>query len=184
VGRAQKYHCQQCGSYGTSQARQGYSAQTRAQVQRAVLERVSLRGIVRFFDPSRRTVAGWIPQWIAHLPPLESTLMTAHVDDVLELDELWSFVLNKDNQRWVWVASCRRTRPIVAYYIGDHSQASCLRLWRRIPRAYTRCYSFSDCWAAYQAIFDRSRHQSVGKDSGETNHLERWRADHALRLGR
>ena len=51
------------------------------------------------------------------------------VEDVLELDEVWSFVLKKENRRWIWVALCRRTRQSVAYFIGDHSEASCLQLW-------------------------------------------------------
>jgi IS1 family transposase len=120
------------------------------------------------------TVADWIESWAEHLPPLETTLAVAQAEDVLELDEVWSFVLKKANQRWVWVALCRRTRQIVAYFIGDRTETSCLQLWRRIPRAYTRCHSFSDFWEAYQRVFATDRHQSVGKDSGETNHIERW----------
>ena len=57
---------------------------------------------------------------------------------------------------------------------GDRSEASCLHLWLRIPRAYKRCYSFSDFWDTYRAVFAIDRHQSVGKDSGETNHIKRW----------
>lgn len=171
---AQKYHCKTCASYGTLNARRRYDERARLQVKRAVLERISLRGIERMFDISRRTVAAWITHWAEHLPPLESTLVNAQMDDVLELDEAWSFVLKKANKRWVWVALCRRTRQIVAYFIGDRSETSCLHLWRRIPRAYKRCYSFSDFWDAYQLVFAADRHQSVGKDSGETNHIERW----------
>ena len=171
---AQKYYCKACDSYGTLCPHRGYAAQMRARVKRAVLERASLRGIARIFGLSRRTLARWLDRWAACLPPLEETLAAAQVDDVLELDEVWSFVLKKDNQRWIWVALCRRTRQIVAYFIGDHSEASCLHLWRRIPRPYTRCHSFSDFWAAYQRVFATDRHQSVGKDSGQTNHIERW----------
>lgn len=170
----QKYHCKNCQRYGTLQAQRGYDAHTRNQVKRAVLDRISLRGIERLFDISRRTVAAWIVRWADQLPPLESTLMKAQLDDVLELDELWSFVLRKANKRWVWVALCRRTRQIVAYFIGDRSAASCLQLWRHIPRAYKRCCSYSDFWESYQLVFAADRHQAVGKDSGETNHIERW----------
>ena len=170
----QKYHCKHCGGYGTLQAQQRYDEQTRTQVKYAVLERVSLRGIERLFGISRRTVLRWIEQWAEDLPPLETTLATARLDDVLELDELWSFVFKKANKRWVWVALCRRTRQIVAYFIGDRSETSCLQLWRRIPVSYRRCFSFSDFWEAYQLVFAADRHQSVGKDSGETNHIERW----------
>jgi IS1 family transposase len=62
----------------------------------------------------------------------------------------------------------------VAYFIGDRSETSCLQLWRRIALPYKRCYSFSDFWDAYQRVFAQDRHQSVGKDSGQTNHIERW----------
>ncbi len=170
----QKYHCKTCQSYGTLQAQRGYDQAAREQVKRAVLDRISLRGIERVLGVSRHTVADWIRRWASQLPPLETTLIDVQLDDVLELDELWSFVLKKTNQRWVWVALCRRTRQIVAYVIGDRSEASCLRLWQRIPRAYQRCHSFSDFWHTYQLIFATDRHQSVGKDSGQTNHIERW----------
>lgn len=171
---SQKYHCQDCGRYGTLQAQSGYPDTVKEQVKRAVLERVSLRGIERIMGLSRRTVARWIVQWAQDLPPLETTLAPARWDDVLELDELWSFVARKDNKRWVWVALCRRTRQIVAYYIGDRDQTSCLELWRRIPTAYIWCHSFSDFWKAYQNIFAAERHHPVGKESGETCHVERW----------
>jgi len=171
---AQKYHCKSCGRYGTLDARRGYSEQVHGQGKRAVLERASLRGIARILGLSRRTLARWMGRWATTLPPLEATLAEAQVNDVLELDELWSFVFKKANQRWVWVALCRRTRQIVAYFIGDRSEASCLHLWRRIPRPYTRCHSFSDFWEAYQRVFATDRHQSVGKDSGQTAHIERW----------
>jgi insertion element IS1 protein InsB len=171
---AQKYYCKACDSYGTLCPHRGYAAQMRAQVKRAVLERVSLRGIERLLGVSRRTVADWLEAWGETLPPLETTLAEARWDDVLELDEVWSFVLKKANKRWIWVVLCRRTRQIIAYFIGDRSEASCLHLWRRIPTAYVRCHSFSDFWEAYQHIFDPDRHQSVDKASGQTNHIERW----------
>ena len=88
---AQKYHCKTCHSYGTLQAQPGYSQPVRAQVKRAMLERVSLRGIERIFNISRRTVGRWLEHWIVHVPDIHTTLSPAQLDDVLELDELWSF---------------------------------------------------------------------------------------------
>ena len=41
---------------------------------------------------------------------------------ILELDELWSFVLKKANDSWVWIALCRKTRQVVAYAVGDRSR--------------------------------------------------------------
>ena len=93
---------------------------------------------------------------------------------MLELDELWSFVGKKEQQRWVWLALCRRTRQVVAYWVGDRSKTSALQLWRRIPTDYARCRSFSDGYQAYRFMFDRERHQMMNKPTGETSHVERW----------
>ena len=170
----QKYHCKSCGRYGTLQAQPGYSPRIRRQVKRAVLERVSLRGIERIFGLSRRTVRRWLGQWITQVPSVASSLRPAEAEDVLEMDELWSFVGNKAQERWLWLALCRRTRQIVAYWLGDRSENSAIHLWRQLPADYRDCASFSDRWAAYEFVFDRRRHQSVAKQSGETAHVERW----------
>jgi len=52
------------------------------------------------------------------------------------------------------------------------------------PEAYRRCRTFSDFWDAYQKVFATGKHQSVGKDSGETNHVERWNNTLRQRLAR
>jgi InsA N-terminal domain/IS1 transposase len=62
---------------------------------------------------------------VAQLPPLPTTLVAPDPEDatstILELDELWSFVLKKANHSWIWIALCRRTRQVVAYAVGDRS---------------------------------------------------------------
>ena len=90
------------------------------------------------------------------------------------LAELWSFVGNKTQERWLWLALCRRTRQVVAYWLGDRSENSAIHLWRQLPADYRQCASFSDRWAAYEFVFDRRRHQSVDKQTGQTAHVERW----------
>ena len=87
---------------------------TRERVKQAVMERISLRGIEHIFGIARQTVSRWLRDWIAELPPVEADLAPAQPDDVLELDECWSFVGSKENKRWVWTAICRRTHQIVA----------------------------------------------------------------------
>ncbi len=75
----------------------------------------------------------------------------------------------------MWTVISRKTRKIIAFFIGDHSLDSCKRLWKRIPHQFRFQHSFSDFWAAYNYIFEQTQqHQLVGKDSGQTNHMERW----------
>jgi len=110
----------------------------------------------------------------AELPPLEQTLAPAAKEEVLELDELWSFVFEKQRKRWIWLALCRRTRQVAAYAIGNRGEETCRKLWERIPESYREGLFYSDFWESYQKVFPEDRHQPVGKESGQTSHVERW----------
>src|SRR5215210_181970 len=60
---------------------------------------------------------------VAALGELRETLVeTPDDDEVLELDELWSFVYRKSDKVWVWLAVCRETRQVVAFVMGDRSR--------------------------------------------------------------
>ena len=180
----QKYHCHQCGSYGTLNAKARYSQEEKARVLRAYQERASMRGIRRIFGVVSQTLLRWIKAALEKLPSLSQTLSPARLDDVLEFDELWSFVLKKSTQRWIWMALCRRTRQVVAYYVGDRSEASCRQLWQRVPEVYKACTSYSDFWAAYQKVLPEETHHAVAKETGQTAHVERWNNTLRQRLAR
>jgi len=129
-------------------------------------------------------LARWLKHKAATPPDVADTLDPVRVGDVLELDELWAFVYFQDNQRWVWIALCRRTRQIVAFFAGDRSAASCRKLWNRLPETYRGCRTFNDFWDAYQKVFVTGKHHSGDKESGETNHVERWNNTLRHRLAR
>lgn len=122
------------------------------------------------------------------LPPFSETLVQPDAakpeDTILELDELWSFVLTKALQAWIWIALCRKTRQVVAYAIGDRSEETCRELWNRIPRDYQTGYCYTDFWRAYQAVIPEEQHRAVGKETGETSHIERWNTTLRQRVGR
>jgi len=102
----------------------------------------------------------------------------------LELDELWSVVLKKSRKRWIWIALCRATRHVVAYVIGDRSEATCRRLWERIPESYGTAHGYTDFWEAYQNVIPEDQHTACGKDSGLTAQVERWNNTLRQRLAR
>jgi insertion element IS1 protein InsB len=83
---------------------------------------------------------------VTGLSDLAKTLLEVE-RPVLELDELWSFVLKKACKRWVWLALCRQIRQVVAFVVGDRSAQTCRRLWEAIPKAFRRahCYAASAC---------------------------------------
>ena len=121
---------------------------------------------------------------MAALPAFEDTLLPSQTGDVLELDELWSFVQQKTQECWLWLALCRRTRQIVAYTVGDRSQDGAMSLREHVPEDYRRRATRSDFWLAYEAAFPQRTHRFCGKEEGETNHAERWFGTVRARLSR
>ncbi len=85
------------------------------------------------------------------LPAFEHALLPSKKGDVLELDELWSFVARKTQPVWLWLALCRRTRQIVAYTIGERDKEGALNQRERLPSGYRRCATRSDFWLPYEA---------------------------------
>lgn len=110
--------------------------------------------------------------------------MPAQTDDVLELDEMWSFVRFRKNKRWVWLAQCRRTRQIVAYAVGDRSEATCRLLWERVPASYKRGLVYTDFWSAYAEVLPQAQHRATGKGAGQTCHIERFNGILRQRMAR
>jgi IS1 family transposase len=48
---------------------------------------------------------------------------------VIQCDELWSFVGNKSNKQWVWLAIDQDTGEVVGVFVGDRSQKGTQGLW-------------------------------------------------------
>ena len=124
--------------------------------------------------------------WLGSSPleAVQETLVPAEAGDVLELDELWSYVGSKKNALWLWIALCRRTRQVVAWHHGSRSMLCCRQLWDKIPQAYKRGLIFTDFWSAYQEVVPETQHRACGKAQGHTNHVERFNLTLRQRIGR
>lgn len=75
-----------------------------------------------------QTVIKWIRDLVKQLSVLSETLALYEVRDMLQINELRTFVGNKEHERWVWLALCRRTRQIVA--IGKCDEVAAQHLWQ------------------------------------------------------
>ncbi|NEQ46684.1 MAG: hypothetical protein F6K00_25310 [Leptolyngbya sp. SIOISBB] len=94
---------------------------------------------------------------------------------ILECDEAWSFIGRKGNKPWIWLAINRETREIVGVHVRDRSCDGATALWQSLSPVYRQCaICYSDFWKADQSIFPRKRHRAVGKDTGQTNYIERF----------
>ena len=75
----------------------------------------------------------------------------------IQCDELWSFVDNKGNKQWVWLAMEVETREIIGVYIGSRDEEAARHLWLSLPAVYRQCalaepsgsyIAYTDFWAA------------------------------------
>ena len=117
----------------------------------------------------------------------------------VECDEAWSFVNNKGNKQWIGNALDAKTRVIVGVYIGDRSRESALKLWNSLPPLYPRVFRGKlppetlDVSVQFvtqisgmliKELSSAKRHKAVGKDSGKTNHIERFNNTMRQRISR
>ncbi len=126
---------------------------------------------------------------VAQIPPFSTTLLAPNPEDAasttLEPYRLWSCVLKKAKQVWVWIALCRKTRQVIASTLGDRSKQTRLRLWEAIPSAYRQGHCKTRLLGSVPSGDPMpEQHTAVGKETGETAHVERWNNTLRQRLAR
>lgn len=98
---------------------------------------------------------------------------------------MWSFVGNKSNKQWIWLALDRDSREIVGVYVGDRSRMGARKLWHSLAPIYRQCaVCYSDFWSAYEQVIPAKRHRAVAKETGKTNYIERFNCTLRQRVSR
>ena len=75
-----------------------------------------------------------------------------------QLDEQWSFVGSKANQRWLWVALCQYTGQVLAFTFGKRTNHCCGRLLKLLKPFNIKCFSTDD-WHSYRACIEAGLHK-------------------------
>ena len=86
-----------------------------------------------------------------------------------ELDEMWSFVRSKQQQRWLWHAIDHESGRILAYVLAEHKDVAFLKL-KTLLEPFSIQTFYTDGWGAYQRHLAPSTHV-VGKTN--TQKIER-----------
>jgi insertion element IS1 protein InsB len=89
--------------------------------------------------------------------------------DTADMDESWSFVRHKAQQRWLWHAIDHQRGTVLAYVFGSHTDTVCLQLKQLLaPLGISRFYT--DDGGTYQRHLTSEQH-ALGKDN--TQKIER-----------
>jgi IS1 family transposase len=86
-----------------------------------------------------------------------------------EMDEQWSFVGNKSNQRWIWYTVEHSTNTILAYVFGKRKDVVFKEL-QALLRPFNIKRYYTDDWGAYERNIPTNEHE-IGKAS--TQKIER-----------
>jgi len=188
----QNYRCKECRkSFVANPENIIISEEKRELIKKLLLERLSLRGICRSVGVSLR----WLLEFIVEVYKKSPDSLNINIKysgknveiHILEseVDELWSFVGNKDNKQWVWLAIDRETRQIIAFHVGDRSKISAKKLWEKVPEVYrSKAVFYTDEYDSYVGVIPESQHRAVTKGTGKTNHIERFNCTLRQRVSR
>jgi len=87
----------------------------------------------------------------------------------VEMDEMWSFVKKKSEQRWIWIAIDHNTGDILAYVFGRRKDEIFLKLKELLQSFKIKRY-YTDNWGSYYKYLDEDKHR-IGKRN--TQKIER-----------
>jgi insertion element IS1 protein InsB len=151
------------------------SDDTRALIERLLVERISLRGICRAVGVKLKGLLGFLGQCFAALPDHRHVQPVRCTQDVIikrlevEADAMASFVQKKANKQWIWIAMDTKTRQVIALHVGDRSHKSAKRLWAKIPEAYRQHATFyTDQYVVYEAVSPAAQHKASSKLARKT----------------
>jgi insertion element IS1 protein InsB len=118
------------------------SHEQRTVIEHLLRERISLRGICRAVGVSLTWLLHFMIECFAACPDHLYVRLPNRPTDVVmrrleaEADEMWSFVQQKANKPWIWIAMDAKTRQVIAFHVGDRRRDSAIALWAKIPLVY------------------------------------------------
>jgi insertion element IS1 protein InsB len=172
----QNYKCRDCGRQFVENPQwKRREPDNSAMIDRLLLEKIPLAGIARVLQLSQSWLQQYVNACYNKVPRSVQVTPKPKAALSVQMDELWSFVDDKGNKQWVWLALDVKTREIVGCHIGDRSAKSALSLWQSMPGVYRQCaVIYSDHWEAYKAVLPSKRHYAVDKETGLTSYIERF----------
>ena len=182
----ERFKCRNCGrQFVEYPTRQPIAQATRELIDKLLLERLARSAIVRITGVSARWLQSYVNRKYENTPQQLEVKEKKKGKLTIQLDEMWSFVGNKKNKQWIWLAIDAQTREIVGAFVGDRSRRSAKKLWLSIPAVYRQCaVCYSDFWEAYSEVLPSKRHKAVGKETGKTSYIERVNNTLRQRIGR
>ena len=187
----QGWHCKSCKKYFQFEYRyKACEEGVKEQVIELTMNSSGIRDISRTLGISTVTVMSVIKKTLNVNPyvldlfgPGTLSQFDVGIYYTAEMDEFWSFVGSKGNQRWTWYAMDKKSGIILAWHNGKRTDKDFLQLLEYLKGIPILLY-FTDNWGSYPKYLDPGQHY-IGK--GETWEIERKNLNsrtHLKRLNR
>lgn len=188
----QHHQCKACDRQFVATAADRLIAdEQRPMVEHLLRERISLRGICSAAGVSLTWLLHFMVERFAACPDDLHVRVPHRPTDVVmrrleaEADEMWSFVKNKANKQWIWIAMDAITRQVMAFHVGERRRDSAKALWAKIPLVYREQATFhTDQYDAYTGVIPVERHKAITKKARKTTHIERFNNTMRQRVSR
>ena len=191
----QNYQCKDCKRKFVCNGQDWFvSDYEKTVIDNLLKERISLRGICRVVSVSLRWLVLYsrklyeaqpIDLGYKHqtLKVKEKGVLYLKLHDC-ESDEMWSFVKEKKNKQWIWIALCAQTKQVIWFHVGGRGRKDAQLFWDGIPQIVKdQCVFHTDDWEAYKGVIPESIHLSA-KQKKYTNHIERFNCTVRQRVAR
>jgi len=176
----QRYRCKDCErQFISDYTYQAYKAEVRSLVLPMTMNGSGIRDISRVLRISTNTVLRLIRKAAERV---NEPVVPKRIAD-LELDEFWSFVEKKKQQRWTWYAFDRKLKQVTAFVNGRRTDHTCAALLKKLAAIQVNRFH-TDRWESYLKLLPENNHV-VGKEG--TRNIERHNLNfrtHVKRLQR
>ncbi|AFY36527.1 Insertion element protein [[Leptolyngbya] sp. PCC 7376] len=171
----QNHRCRDCGRQFVENPQQKISsAETKQFIDKLLLEKILLAGIARVCNVSELWRQNYVNQKYEAIPK-QVNVSSKKRRLIVQCNEMWSFVGNKQQKYWIWLALDIDTSEIVGLYVGAHDEFGARQLWASLPPVYRQCaVAYTDFWQAYGMVFSDKRHKAMGKETGKASSIERF----------
>lgn len=182
----QNYKCRDCGRQFVEDPQwRVVCEEHRAIVDRLLLEKIPLAAIARAMQVSEQWLQGYVNAKSAAVRQEVEVSPKPKRPLRVQMDEQESFVNDKGQEQWVWLAMDADTGEIVGCYIGNRSGKAAQALWDSLPAVYRQCaVCYTDFWSSYPVVLPSKRHRAVGKGTGKTSYIERFNCTLRQRVSR
>ena len=142
----------------------GCSPEIRRLVVKMLIRNCGLRDIQYITGVHRQTVLNILEQKVEQL----SFRHWQSSYDLVQIDELYSFVESKKNKQWLLYAYAPETDEVLAWQWGDRSEATIELLYKQLDELHVELFCTDD-WKAFSAVLPLEKHL-IGKSG--TKHIE------------